>query len=764
MQHGAGRPGSASRRKGGGGSLALPPGHGGSFVGGGQAAAASASSWLKDRGRGIGPVPGAHQGLSRQASAPSLGLHGSGLGPGAAGVGLGAGYSFDVGRGGGFDTSFSSGAGASSMVAGYGHSPGMRRASSTGAVAHGHRQSHGHASGSSYGSHGGLPGSRGSGGGSYAASMAGVPRRRPYDSSPVRSGLGERADIYGGGPPPRPGSGGMMPQQRTDALQLESRLTELLREHSLPYTSHGHHDAGMRRPGTADGRSRDALGAFKYGPGSGFGAPAPSLPTDSRYSTPGQSLHDRRTGSSPAPYGGPGGHGPHGRSPLYDRRTPNHYEATHGGFSGGSRRGGPPLGASESYLAGLEDASLPESRLKIYSDLFEEVIERDRVFGTLLRKIKTAYDTLLLQKGPDFRSVPPMPDMGGVGGPPGQRHDYGGGGAGPLSTEPTARTEAWEMQRENRVLKDLVERLHLELEEAVRREQRWKQKAVKLKARSTDGNSILGKVHGGLESSYNQNGSTLHLGHSQTLDVAAAQAAYAAGQAAAHEPPPPPNHHYMAAQATQLPPFPELNLTGHDGHKLALDANGGLMAAAAGSDLSPPAKLAAGGAPPRSFHAGLREPSSAEPSSEQALNQGGLLSMSSISAMTSPQHALQASELREIAEDDSARSVDSGRLPQRPERRQVIRPSHVPALDLRAVWQHVEDDEGEEMMDDDPEGMEDQHYLPHGYDEEADAEVAAVTYGLQHGMHCYQARAQTHHDEDDEDDDEYGDGSDGIDT
>merc|ERR1719326_2425366 len=75
------------------------------------------------------------------------------------------------------------------------------------------------------------------------------------------------------------------------------------------------------------------------------------------------------------------------------------------------------------------------------------------------------------------------------------QHMWGGQdarGPGPSSlhsNEPTTRLEGgqgWEMQRENRVLKDLVERLHLELEEAVRREQRWKQKAAKLKQRSLD--------------------------------------------------------------------------------------------------------------------------------------------------------------------------------------------------------------------------------------------------------------------------------------
>eukprot|EP00434_Breviolum_minutum_P030152 symbB.v1.2.026667.t2/scaffold2686.1/size73053/7 len=57
------------------------------------------------------------------------------------------------------------------------------------------------------------------------------------------------------------------------------------------------------------------------------------------------------------------------------------------------------------------------------------------------------------------------------------------------SSEPTLRAEVtssepWELHRENQALKDLIERLHMELEEAVKREQRWKTKAAKLKAMS----------------------------------------------------------------------------------------------------------------------------------------------------------------------------------------------------------------------------------------------------------------------------------------
>merc|ERR1711871_359688 len=56
----------------------------------------------------------------------------------------------------------------------------------------------------------------------------------------------------------------------------------------------------------------------------------------------------------------------------------------------------PKSSAKESISGGIsEDNCLPESRLKVYSNLFEEVIERDKVYGSLLRKVKTAYDSFL---------------------------------------------------------------------------------------------------------------------------------------------------------------------------------------------------------------------------------------------------------------------------------------------------------------------------------------------------------------------------------
>ncbi|CAE7454258.1 unnamed protein product, partial [Symbiodinium pilosum] len=100
--------------------------------------------------------------------------------------------------------------------------------------------------------------------------------------------------------------------------------------------------------------------------------------------------------------------------------------------------------------------------LKIYSDLFEEVIERDRVFGTLLRKVKTAYDMHLQDR--EASVVPPMPGAEGL--PKALPRGF--------ATDPSLAAEApdpsqpWELHRENQALKDLIERLHMELEEAVK--------------------------------------------------------------------------------------------------------------------------------------------------------------------------------------------------------------------------------------------------------------------------------------------------------
>lgn len=137
------------------------------------------------------------------------------------------------------------------------------------------------------------------------------------------------------------------------------------------------------------------------------------------------------------------------------------------------------------FAGRTEEETLPESRLKIYSDLFEEVIDRDRVFGSLLRKIKTAYDSVLhhsvLRSEVPFEPVPVSP-MRRHSVPSGVIHPDNGRYGGVASNEPTTREglQVWELDRENHVLKHLVERLHVELEDSVKREKRWKQKASKI--------------------------------------------------------------------------------------------------------------------------------------------------------------------------------------------------------------------------------------------------------------------------------------------
>jgi len=342
--------------------------------------------------------------------------------------------------------------------------------------------------------------------------------------------------------------------------------------------------------------------------------------------------------------------------------------------NGGTAPGGSGLGSS---AGGDVSAAMPESRLKIYSDLFEEVIERDRVFGSLLRKIKTAYDMLVL-RGPEQESMMRMPHEGTPGHPgPGEgawtpEPSSGGHYIGAHSNEPTTRAEegvqAWEMHRENRVLKDLVERLNLELEEAVKREHRWKQKVVKLKSRSEpmDG-PLQAHMHGHYDG-HSHPGYRMHDGH------------HMAGYHGPEE--------MWAAPGYQKGPA----LLPEDGR-----GPGGCLA---GAGVIPGQKF---------FHANRREPTGPpdlEGIQEGVLNQGGLLSMSSIS----PQTSAPQPESMECMGGISERSTDSGILPQRPTRRHVVRPGHVPALDLSRLNQQLEEDEEEE----DEEGLEQGEAGGHG--------------------------------------------------
>eukprot|EP00933_Yihiella_yeosuensis_P020079 TRINITY_DN16193_c0_g1_i1.p1 TRINITY_DN16193_c0_g1~~TRINITY_DN16193_c0_g1_i1.p1 ORF type:complete len:316 (-),score=83.80 TRINITY_DN16193_c0_g1_i1:91-1038(-) len=258
-------------------------------------------------------------------------------------------------------------------------------------------------------------------------------------------------------------------------------------------------------------------------------------------------------------------------------------------------------------------------------------------------------------QGPDGHSM----DASYMGeGPP--RH-YG---AGFNSSEPTMRAEEaggahWEVQRENQVLKDLVERLHLELEEAVKREARWKHKVAKLKAR-------------------------------------------------------PPSAHPGAPQPPSLPPPAQASAPYGSGgpwpgsYQTQASPMKGLEEMAASSSSAQKQAY-------RSFHANRREPTLAEieaAAQDAAMNQGGLLSLSSISPQHSQPAPQESMEGMGVSGTETARSTDSGMLPQRLEKR-VIRPAHVPSLDFSRLKNPMEEEE--EEMEEEMEGQEE-------YDEDGDVD------------------------------------------
>merc|ERR1719235_1132731 len=270
-------------------------------------------------------------------------------------------------------------------------SPGLRRSNSASAI--GSRAA---------GVNNGAPaaGMRSSGFGS-------APRRRPYENTsayatPERDWeYGARAGLGGYA---APGASGH--QHRANALELESRLTEKLREHSFSTN-----DAGLRRPG-AGLRTHSAAGQSFHDDSSYGGYPAPPSRFDPRSSqnlaagrgVPSGLGLDRRAGfdrqlaSNTSTPQMEAHH--YGRSASVPGQRPSRQE-----FTPGSGVPTPQLRTDLSMTGLTESGGMPESRLKIYSDLFEEVIERDRVFGSLLRKIKTAYDMLLLRSP----AVPPFP-------------------------------------------------------------------------------------------------------------------------------------------------------------------------------------------------------------------------------------------------------------------------------------------------------------------------------------------------------------------
>jgi len=382
---------------------------------------------------------------------------------------------------------------------------------------------------------------------------------------------------------------------KADALQLESRLTQRLREHSfnsMEPTRRPSRRKGQVLLGGANPRDRDRLSA--------------SLQGRSPYRTAASTAWPEGVSGSFSNFGTP------------NRRPLQHLHST---------TSSPYQPSTYSQFGGATESG--ESSLKIYSDLFEEVIERDRVFGPLLRKVKSAYDSMLHSQ--EVSTFAPLD-----------------GTAGSLrasrSSEPTIRAEVttsepWELHRENQALKDLIERLHMELEEAVKREQRWKSKAAKLKARFSS--PMAQAVH-------QQQGLQGWMPGDQGYP-----------DWACHE-----------ADLMNLQP-------------------GALRSSAA-------------------FQANRREPVS-EVQAADLLNQAHLMSLSSIS----PQHSQLQRSMMEPLDHGSARSEDSGILPQRPERR-VLRPASVPKLDLTKM-QELE----EEYSQGDPdEEQQYEQYAPGEYPEE----------------------------------------------
>merc|ERR1712232_636851 len=220
-------------------------------------------------------------------------------------------------------------------------------------------------------------------------------------------------------------------------------------------------------------------------------------------------------------------------------------------------------------------------------------------------------------------------------------------------------------QRENRGLKDLVERLHLELEEAVRREHRWKQKASKTKGRPGD--------VGGVQKDRDRPN------HPGQFDFSYAL-----------------HHDSKTAQTSLWPPHIDDDMStapyhGHSmmaGHPMPGQGNNG-YGNLNDYEVAPPSQM-----PPRSFHQSRREPSLASDDQQPMLNHAGLLSLSSISHaqdLTSP-----PAPADRLAGQDSARSDDSGMLPQRPDRLQVNKPDCVPALDLSRLHERLEAEDDED--------------------------------------------------------------------
>lgn len=493
-----------------------------------------------------------------------------------------------------------------------------------------------------------------------------APRRRPGEPpqpSPVP-----------GYPPAARGEASVL-VGHAEALQLETSLTERLRGHSFSALSaetsarrpladrRPRRDSGTALPGASalwpqrpariQGREPVSRGLGTPGAGIGVGHPAARLSdADPRLARP--MLH-----------GDPLGRSGHQRHAPEDWRRPD-YSRLAAADRAANRRPSPASVTTPVHEAQLEDSAgaLSETRLKVYSDLFEEVIGRDRVFGSLLRKIKTAYDLSLSHTGTapalPSRTVPNAADPSGGGGR--QSSDA-------HSQEPTTRAEKsphiWELQRENRALKDLVERLHLELEDAARREQKYRARASDLQAHATAG--------GALES---PSKAVPSCGR-QTQSSMAMEPAWGGA--------PKPARRSFEASRREPSPADLLGPTPPSGGPLSMQDQAALLSL---SSISPRNSAQHGG---ESFEF---PPRHAPQGPMHAGRLGGTLS---------------SAAARDGLEDDgegTARSSDSaGGLPQRPTPRKVQRPGSVPPLDLSRLAEDREE-EDEADLEDEEEAMQ----------------------------------------------------------
>lgn len=106
---------------------------------------------------------------------------------------------------------------------------------------------------------------------------------------------------------------------------------------------------------------------------------------------------------------------------------------------------------------------MSERDFRMYSEVFEEIIQRDVQFGSALRKVKKAYDKVVRQALPRPPQGPPPGVPNAVAVPPPSEQPLTAAAYGPGSTELVPRATLSEVERENRALRDQMRRMRAEL-------------------------------------------------------------------------------------------------------------------------------------------------------------------------------------------------------------------------------------------------------------------------------------------------------------